>query len=91
MRRGSTSGDRTPGPGTPGQPGHSCLRPGILLFLVEHGTHDETVPYHQAELLAETRSAGGTDVVLRTVAVGRHNMLPGTDLLPTHLARQRFR
>lgn len=48
-------------------------------FLVVHGTHDETVPYEQAELLVDALRTHDADVRLRTIHGGHHNLLPDPD------------
>lgn len=52
---------------------------GVPPFLVVHGTHDETVPFGQAETMVAALRKHEADVTFHVVENGHHNMLPDED------------
>jgi len=48
-------------------------------FLIVHGTQDETVPFEQATVMADTLVEHGVDVTLHAIQDGYHNLLPDMD------------
>lgn len=48
-------------------------------FLIVHGTRDETVPFEQAERMAQKLAEHGVPVTLHAIDGGYHNLLPDID------------
>jgi acetyl esterase/lipase len=58
----------------------SHVHAGMPPFLIVHGTADETVPYEQAELLAQALRSVEAEVTVHTIPGAHHNMSTDPDL-----------